>query len=275
MEDRDGLLASPNQSGGGAIQDHAKAFESGAKWFYWIAALSMVNSLIHLSQSDFTFVIGLGISQIVDGIALAITQEAPEASNTIQLIALALNGVFSGIFALFGWLALKRKGWAFVVGMAFYLLDGLLFLLIQDWLSLGFHVFALVCIGKGYIGLSKLNRAGVSVLPESESPLVLQPPVGTSAREKYLRKKRTTWIVSLCIGLPLPLVFLILVPLGYLERNEFPAPADLVYICIAFLAVLAFGAIVFSLPWLGFYLSTRRLRATLNAPADAADQATS
>jgi len=271
MNEHDDLMAPPTQLDKVAIQKHTKAFENGARWFYAIAALSMVNSLIHLSRSEFTFVIGLGISQIIDGIALAITQETPKASTTIQLIALALNGLFSGIFALFGWLALKRKGWAFVAGMVLYLLDGLLFLFINDWLSLGFHVFAFVCICRGYIGLFNLNRAGVSELQGMELTRVLAPPVKKSPQEKYQRRKRTTWIASLCVGLPLPLTFLILIPIGYFEKNTSPTPTDIMYICITFIVVFIFGAIAFSLPWLIFYISTRRLRATLNSSTTATD----
>lgn len=39
---------------------------SGAGWFYWIAGLSLLNSIIMLSGSDLYFVIGLGITQIID-----------------------------------------------------------------------------------------------------------------------------------------------------------------------------------------------------------------
>jgi uncharacterized membrane protein len=271
INDHDDSIAPPTQLDKAAIQKHAKAFESGARWFYAIAALSMVNSLIHLSRSEFSFVIGLGISQIIDGIALAITQEAPKASTTIQLIALALNGLFSGIFALFGWLALKRKGWAFVAGMVLYVLDGLLFLFINDWLSLAFHLFAFVCICKGYIGLVNLARAGVSKLQEMELPQVLAPPVKKSPQEKYQRRKRTTWIASLCVGLPLPLTFLILMAIGYFGKNQSPTPADIMHICITLIVVFIFGAIAFSLPWLIFYISTRRWRATFNSSDTAAD----
>ena len=43
--------------------------------------------------------------------------------------------------------------------MVLYALDGLLFLLVGDWISIAFHAFALVCIGKGYQALRTLRRA--------------------------------------------------------------------------------------------------------------------
>ena len=34
----------------------------GANWFYWIAALSVVNSIIVMAQGDWSFIVGLGVS---------------------------------------------------------------------------------------------------------------------------------------------------------------------------------------------------------------------
>ncbi|MCP4560303.1 MAG: hypothetical protein GY837_07230, partial [Bosea sp.] len=37
-------------------------FRSGANWFYWIAGLSIANSLVILFQGEWGFVVGLGIT---------------------------------------------------------------------------------------------------------------------------------------------------------------------------------------------------------------------
>jgi hypothetical protein len=39
---------------------------NGAKWFYWIAGLSLVNSLVVVFGGNFHFVLGLGITSVVD-----------------------------------------------------------------------------------------------------------------------------------------------------------------------------------------------------------------
>lgn len=39
---------------------------TGAKWFYWIAALSMVNSMAAMAGGNFHFIVGLGITSVVD-----------------------------------------------------------------------------------------------------------------------------------------------------------------------------------------------------------------
>ena len=82
-------------------------------------------------------------------------------SSDINIISVILNAIFTGIIALFGWLALKRKGWAFIVGMILFSLDSVLTLLFEDWISLGFHVFALICIFNGYNALRKIRQAEV------------------------------------------------------------------------------------------------------------------
>lgn len=50
--------------------------------------------------------------------------------------------------------------------MVLYLLDGLLFLLVQDWLSLGFHGFALYSMFHGYTALRRLK----AIVPPAAEP---------------------------------------------------------------------------------------------------------
>jgi hypothetical protein len=70
--------------------------------------------------------------------------------------------IISGIFALFGYLAHQRNAWPFYLGMGLYVLDALLFLVFGDWLSFGFHLFALFGLFRGLRALGKL-RALVEV----------------------------------------------------------------------------------------------------------------
>jgi hypothetical protein len=286
-ETRDGLLVPPDDLTGIDTAKHAKAFEGGARWFYWIAALSLINSVAHFARSQFSFVVGLGISQFIDGCALAAAEKIPQVSGVFRIGALALNAVVAGGFALLGRFALKREAWPFVLGMVLYVLDGLLFLLVRDWLSLGFHVFVLVGIYNGYVGLMRLrqSRAMTGGTPESvragsqsieprladaaSQPVAVQDVRQTTAWQRYDRLRRATWMISLCIGLPLPLVFLILIPAGIISKGVFPAIPDLTYILIALCVVLAFGAMLFGIPWLVFFAVTRSLRATLRSDRQA------
>jgi hypothetical protein len=141
-----------------------QAMRSGANWFYWIAGLSLLNSVIQIFGSDRSFVVGLGITQVLDAIASAASEDAGSQAGTIlRAIAFALDVCVAGVFALFGWQAGKRRRWAFLIGMPLYFLDALIFLLVQDWLSLGFHAFALVGIWAGFSSLRKLEALEVQM----------------------------------------------------------------------------------------------------------------
>ncbi|MBI4332353.1 MAG: hypothetical protein HY673_13855 [Chloroflexi bacterium] len=53
----------------GSVRDNLKLenrFKGGASWFYWIAGLSMLNTLFVIIGAGWTFFIGLGITQVVD-----------------------------------------------------------------------------------------------------------------------------------------------------------------------------------------------------------------
>ena len=85
-------------------------------------------------------------------------------SVIITLIALALDIVVAGILVIFGFFANKKHKWSFIIGMILYALDGLVFLVFGDIISVGFHIFALFGI---YTGIKALKQ--LRVLQESES----------------------------------------------------------------------------------------------------------
>ena len=145
-----------------------KAHRSGANWFYWITGLSVANTVIQFMGSDHSFIVGLGITQVVDAIGKGLSDGAVEAGSgafghAFRVIGLGVDVVVLAAFVLFGWLAGKKRGWAFVVGMIFYGLDALLFVLLQQWMSVAFHAFALVGLWGGYAALRKLREAQVQL----------------------------------------------------------------------------------------------------------------
>jgi hypothetical protein len=134
----------------------------GANWYFWVAGLSLVNSLILLSGGDTFFVIGLGVTLLADVIASQVAQQSPDIATTVKVIAFGFDLLVALFVAGFGWLSRKRILAVFGIGMFLYLLDGLLFVLFQDWMSAGFHAFALFCMWKGlsaYRQLGALERA--------------------------------------------------------------------------------------------------------------------
>jgi hypothetical protein len=136
---------------------HVQTLKQGANWFYWIAALSAINSIIMLAHGEWAFIVGLGITQFVDGFAYALAEESPELESTAMALAIGVNLVVVGTCALFGFLANRRMAWAFWVGMALYGSDGLLLLAFGDYLSFAFHLFALWGISAGLRALRAIK----------------------------------------------------------------------------------------------------------------------
>ncbi|MDF2530704.1 MAG: hypothetical protein K0Q65_285 [Clostridia bacterium] len=129
---------------------------SSAHWFYWIAGLSLINTIVVLTGGSLNFIFGLGATQIIDSFAYYF---APEYGSFITYIAVALDVLIACIFILIGKFAGKRKKWAFITGMILYVLDGLVFLIWADYLSLGFHGFALYSIYLGLPAIKNLTEA--------------------------------------------------------------------------------------------------------------------
>jgi hypothetical protein len=115
---------------------------SGARWFYWIAALAMVNSLVVYFGERFDFGARLGFASLAD----TLVKRAGSAGTVLDIV---INGVVAGVFISFGYFAAKARKWAFLLGMALYLADGLLLIERRHILSLGFHTYALYGISRG------------------------------------------------------------------------------------------------------------------------------
>lgn len=147
-------VLTPEQNRQLQLLETEKQFRNGVNWFYWIAGLSLVTSVLWLTGQGWSFLAGLGATQLIDGIVIGISEET-QVSELIKYVAFGMDLLIAGIYVLIGFLSLKRFKAAIIVGMVFYGLDGLLFLLWGDLLSLGFHAFALFCI---FGGLKALNR---------------------------------------------------------------------------------------------------------------------
>ena len=129
-------------------------FKNGANWFYWIAALSVINSMIILLGGEISFIVGLGLTQIVDAIAWEFKNSG---GMNLDVVFFLVSLFISGVFALFGYFSRKMMMGIYVTGMILYALDGLIFFLVGDWLSIGFHVFVLFSLYGGLKALKVIN----------------------------------------------------------------------------------------------------------------------
>lgn len=133
-------------------------FRSSLNWFYWIAGLSLLNSLLLLAGANWNFIVGLGITQFIDVIAMAL---ASEASNTagviIKSIGFGLDSLVAAFFILCGWIGKKGHQWLIIVGIVLYALDSIVFLLAQDLFAVAFHALAIFNLVSGLRSYRKLQ----------------------------------------------------------------------------------------------------------------------
>ena len=123
-------------------------FQSGARWFWWIAGLSAVNVACDLAHANVNFVLGLAFTLIALGMF---------AANIGA--ALVVDVLFIGGFWFIGQQAQKGRTWAFAAGVVVYLLDGLIYLKYQDWMPVAFHALALFYIGMAFMSLQEAKKA--------------------------------------------------------------------------------------------------------------------
>ncbi len=149
----------------GAIEESARIEQrlrlesqhrNGASWFYWIAGLSIINSIAAFAGSEWGFIFGLAITQVVDALAKM-------AEGSVATIAALVIDVFiAGVLVFLGVFARKGHIWAYWVGMVLYTLDGIVSLIATFWLGVLFHAFALYCIYQGLAAQKQLRALASS-----------------------------------------------------------------------------------------------------------------
>jgi len=120
---------------------------ASARWFWWIAGLSLVNVVLFQTGSKTSFVMGLGITAISDALF---------ASN--KPVGFVIDAIALGFLLLMGLQASRGKLWAFYLGVAVYALDALIYVGAQDWMPVAFHALAIFFIVKGAISLRQALR---------------------------------------------------------------------------------------------------------------------
>jgi len=146
----------------------------GANNYYWIAGLSVINSLIAIFGNDTRFVIGLAITQVIDALA-SIMSEGTTGNLRASILTLGfiLDMVIAGMFVLFGIFASRGKRWAFWTGVVLYAVDTLLLLAVMDIFGIAFHIYLLWGVVSGLVALHKLDK-----IYKAESPLDFPTDIG-------------------------------------------------------------------------------------------------
>ena len=150
------VLARPaGESGNSAAL--RQQIDSSANWFYWVAGLSLVNTVIAALGSKWSFIVGLGIPQLLisEAAQMRLTPDAP------ALLIATLWGVSFAITAFFaacGWFASRPSIAAFIAGAVLFALDSAIFVLATDWIGVAFHALVLYFFWKGIVAAREYKR---------------------------------------------------------------------------------------------------------------------
>jgi MFS family permease len=139
-----------------ALAELRKNLCSSAGWFYWIAGLSILNTILILAGVEVSFVVGLGVTIVVDAIGMALVeQEGLDAR--VQWVTTILSVAFSLLFVFFGYAGTRQWMALYVVGMVLYGLDAVLCLVLGSYMQFGFHLLALFFLYKAFPVLKELR----------------------------------------------------------------------------------------------------------------------
>lgn len=133
--------------------------KGGANWFYWIAGLSLFNSVGFAAGATVSFLGGLGFAVLVDVFINAMIENG--ASPMLKIVSVVFALILIIAFALFGYYANRGFSGAFILGIIIYSLDLLLVLLLEDYFMAGFHALALFFIVRGYLACRRLRATPV------------------------------------------------------------------------------------------------------------------
>lgn len=121
------------------------AMERGASWFFWISALSVINSLSVTFGGLSDMLFGLGGTRVVDE---TFRQSTLAGVNSAGL---SFNLAIAGLFALLGFYARKGSDIAFVLGIFLYAIDAMILIGFRDVFAFGFHLVALFYMFNGLL----------------------------------------------------------------------------------------------------------------------------
>ncbi len=186
---------------------------NGANWFFWIAGLSFINTIIYTAGGTLNFVVGLGATQVVDGFVTALIREVgPNVGLVVRLVGLVIDLGVGGLFIVAGILSRKRIRWAIIAGIVLYALDALIFVWVKEWFSLAFHILALMGLAAGLraIGeMTHLETAGLAASLAATPQTIFPDSQKTSSRvPRTMRIIMLTFLAVLVVSFLLFLVLL-------------------------------------------------------------------
>lgn len=156
----DAGAAARNQQISAQLAGLYRVIGNGANWFYWVAGLSIINTVIALLGKDWVMLFGLGATMIFDSLIR-------EVGTKAAIIGLPINLFIACVYVLFGYCASQRMRWAFITGSLFYVLDALLMMGAGYWIGVLFHAWVLFGIRRGMNADTTARRLEAQLLQQT------------------------------------------------------------------------------------------------------------
>ena len=128
----------------------------GANWFFWLAILSVINTLLVFQYRLPNTPVALAITQWLDGTAGGF-------NPTMSTQSLIINLLIAAALAGFGYLARRGSDLAFVVGIFLYVVDSILMIGLRDLFGFSVHLIGLFFLVKGLLASRHIRENAVSI----------------------------------------------------------------------------------------------------------------
>lgn len=162
------------------------AFKNNVNWFVWIGAMSLINTILNLAGANLMFIIGLGYSQLLDGVMLL---SGGGLSNPLNYLWLTLDVGVSASFIFLALASQKGNRGTLLIGILVYVFDAVLLFSLQDFASGGMHLFALIFLGSAWLQGKEIDRRKKAAAhPDSpEAQVQLEPETDPVSQPSQMR----------------------------------------------------------------------------------------
>lgn len=126
---------------------------AGADWFFWIAALALLEAYLQRSSIVTQGAFGLGMTGLVE----RASEPWTASGQAMPLLAELVLPIF---YVLLGVLARRGRRWAFAAGLGAYVVDAALVLAAAALVGLALHLVVLGLLGMGYVAARQLEQFG-------------------------------------------------------------------------------------------------------------------
>jgi hypothetical protein len=141
------------------ILDKKTAY-AGANWLFWLAILSVVNSLLVWYLGIRNTPVAFGVTQWFDGTTGPLPSEGVHPPlHTTGLIG---NILIAAAFAGFGYFARRGNDMAFLLGIFLYVVDALLSLFLKDFFGFCFHLVGFFFLFRGLLASRHVRENATS-----------------------------------------------------------------------------------------------------------------